>query len=175
MHFLVFTEQCWQFYPMFSSCECTEHLKTKSEHLLSSGKNTAWKSLCWLAVYALIFKWLLLIWKFADLILVCFLPPAHSFTISCILVVFFFFFNRLESIFPRICRMPTMHPFSLAVVIAEVTAILVLQTLILVQGQSVRGRPVSELKFIWLQSLSFYCTRLFEWICYYRYRPWATC
>lgn len=111
-------------------------------------------------VRVLIFKWLLLVCRFAGLISICFVPPSHSVTISCILVVL----CRLESIFPRICSEPTMRPFSFAVVIAEVTAIFGLQAQTLAQGQSVRGGPVSELKFIWLQSLCFYCTRQFEWI-----------
>lgn len=111
-------------------------------------------------VRVLILKWLLLVCRFAGPISICFVPPSHSITISCILVVL----CRLESIFPRVCGEPTMRPFSFAVVTVEVTAIFGLQAQTLAQGQSVRGGPVSELKFIWLQSLCFYCTRQFEWI-----------
>lgn len=153
--FSVFTEQCWQFYPMFSSCKCNEHPETKSEHLQSAWKNTSWNSLCSCPNFEMTVTCLQVCWSYFYL-----LPPSHSVTISCILVVL----CRLESIFPRICGEPTMRPFSFAVVTAEVTAIFGLQAQTLAQGQSVRGGPVSELKFIWLQSLCFYCTRQFEWI-----------
>jgi hypothetical protein len=120
----------------------------------------------------LMFKQLLLVCKFACLISIFFVPPAHSIIISWVLVVLY----RLESIFPQIRSVPTMHLFSLTEVTAEIIAIFMLQTQKLVQGQSVRGGPGSDLRFIWLKSLAFYCTRRFEWISIStKYRQKVTC